>query len=163
MTFFTKLSLLAFLMFETSLTMVHAATSIDCNHDSKTLKCVDYIRNYDADTITVSIKNIHPLLGEKVGVRVRGLDAPEIKGKLPCEKEVARYAKNLIENLLSRAKRIDLENVDRDKYFRILADVKVDSADLKSLLLKNNLAYAYNGGTKEKINWCKRFPAAANK
>ncbi len=30
---------------------------------------------------------------------------------------------------------------------------------IENLLLKNNLAYAYEGGTKEKTDWCKRVPA----
>ncbi len=150
-----RLLSLASLLFSLSL----FAQEQSCEHDSKSLRCVKYIRNYDADTITVSIKGVHPLFGDKIGVRVRGIDTPEIKGKLPCEKDVARTAKRLVENLLKNAKRIDLENIGRDKYFRILADVKVDSKNLKDLLLKNNLAYNYDGGTKSKLNWCERKPA----
>lgn len=130
-----------------------------CKHEDAAFRCVKYIKNYDADTITVDIPNVHPLIGRRISVRVRHIDTPEIKGKLPCEKEAARTAKKLIENLLKNAKRIDLENVDKDKYFRILADVVVDGKSLKNLLLKNNLAYAYEGGTKEKTNWCRRVPA----
>ena len=149
---------MAGLFFVLILKVAFAAES-DCVHDARTLRCVQYVRNYDADTITVSIQNLPPLFGDKIGVRVRGVDSPEIKGKLPCEKDTARTAQKLIENLLKNAKRIDLENVARDKYFRILADVKIDSVDLKSVLLKNNLASHYDGGTKSKVNWCKRVPA----
>lgn len=152
--------LLSFLLYLISFAPARAVDT-GCEHDAKTFRCGKYIRNYDADTITVSIPGAHPLFGENIGVRVRGIDSPEIKGKFPCEKETARTAKRLIENLLKNAKRIDLEKVDRDKYFRILADVKVDSTDLKSVLLKNNLAYLYDGGTKEKRNWCSRVPANA--
>jgi micrococcal nuclease len=136
------------------------AFPINCEHDASTFRCVKYIRNYDADTITFNIPNVHPLIGEKISVRVRHVDTPEIKGKLPCEKEAARTAKKLIENLLKNAKRIDLENAGKDKYFRILADVIVDGKPIKDLLLKNNLAYAYEGKTKLKIDWCKRVPAS---
>ena len=45
-------------------------------------------------------------------------------------------ARNLVENILKNAKRIDLTNVEKDKYFRILADVNVDGRDLKEILLK---------------------------
>lgn len=131
-----------------------------CTHDTKAFRCVKYIRNYDADTITFDIPNVHPIIGDKISVRVRHIDTPEIKGKLPCEKEAARSAKRLIENLLKNAKRIDLENVDKDKYFRLLADVIVDGKPIKDILLKNNLAYAYEGKTKQKINWCSRLPAS---
>lgn len=128
-----------------------------CEHDAKTFRCVRYIKNYDADTITFDIPKVHPLLGDHISVRVRHVDAPEIKGHLPCEKEAARTAKKFIANILQNAKRIDLENIDKDKYFRILADVKADGKNLADLLMKNKLAYAYEGATKEKRNWCQRI------
>lgn len=135
-----------------------ASTSSDaCAHDATTFRCVKYLKNYDADTVTVQIPGVHPLLGEKISVRVRHIDAPEIKGKLPCEKEAARIAQRLVENQLKRAKRIDLKNVDRDKYFRVLADIEVDGKDLKAIVEKNHLSVAYEGGTKQKLNWCSRL------
>lgn len=138
-----------------------ASAADKCEHDAATFRCVHYVRNYDADTITFDIPNVHPLIGKAISVRVRHVDTPEIKGKLPCEKEAARTAKRLIENQLKMAKRIDLTDIAKDKYFRILANVIVDGRDLKDILLKNKLAYNYEGGTKEKLNWCDRVPAAA--
>lgn len=143
----------------TSLLLFSYAHAETCNHDAKSFRCVKYLKNYDADTITFEIPNVHPIIGHKISVRVRHVDSPEIKGKLPCEKEAARAAKRLVENLLKHAKRIDLENVDKDKYFRLLADVIVDGKSVKDLLLKNNLAYTYEGKTKQKLNWCNRVPA----
>ncbi len=131
-----------------------------CTHDDHTFRCVKYIKNYDGDTLTFDIPNVHPLLGRKISIRVAHLDTPEMKGKQPCEKDAARTAQRLIEHLLKNAKRIDLQNVERDKYFRILADVIVDGRNINDLLLKNNLAYAYEGGTKKKINWCDRMNVA---
>lgn len=153
--------MLLVLIFSMSAQAQTAQKSADCQHDRATFRCVEYVRNYDADTITFNIQNVHPIIGEKVSVRVRGVDAPEIKGKGPCEKEKARTAKRLIENQLKNAKRIDLKNVDKDKYFRLLADVEVDGQDLKAILMKNHLAYEYSGQTKQKINWCERAPAKA--
>lgn len=125
-----------------------------CTHDKANFRCVKYIRNYDADTITVDIPDIHPLLGEKISVRVNGIDAPELHGKRPCEKDVAKKAKILVESMLKDAKKIDLYNVGRDKYFRILADVSVDQKLVKEVLLQNKLAYEYDGGTKSAVDWC---------
>ncbi|MBX7232379.1 MAG: thermonuclease family protein [Bdellovibrionales bacterium] len=130
-----------------------------CVHQETAFHCVKYIKNYDGDTITVDIPNVHPLLGKHISVRIRHIDSPEVKGDLPCEKDKARRAKNLVENLLKRAKKIDLVNVAKDKYFRILADVMVDNVSLKDVLIKNHLAYHYEGGTKQKNNWCERLPA----
>lgn len=138
---------------------MHLHAEGDCSHDATTFRCVKYIRNYDADTITFDIPNVHPLIGKHIAVRVRHVDTPEIKGKLPCEKEAARTAKRLIENILKHAKRIDLTDVAKDKYFRILADVVADGKPIKDVLLKNNLAYIYEGKTKKKLNWCSRIPA----
>lgn len=131
-----------------------AAFGADCSHDANTFRCVKYLKNYDADTITVAIPGVHPLIGEKISVRVRGVDTPEIKGKNSCEKGVARTAQRLIENLLKNGKVIHLKNVGRDKYFRILADVEVDGRLLKDVLLKNQLAYEYHGATKKSVDWC---------
>ena len=44
-----------------------------------------YVRNYDGDTITFNLPGLHPIISEKISIRVNGIDTPEIKGK--CEKE----------------------------------------------------------------------------
>jgi endonuclease YncB( thermonuclease family) len=129
------------------------ATS-NCQHDNTTFRCVEYVKNYDADTVTFQIPNVHPLLGNKINIRVLGVDTPEIRTKNKCEKEKARNAKRLVQNLLKRAKRIDLTEVKRGKYFRVIADVVIDGKSLKYYLLKNGLAVSYDGGKKKKIDWC---------
>jgi micrococcal nuclease len=141
-------------------TIASAAETNNCQHDKDTFRCVKFIKNYDADTITVNIPNVHPLIGEKVSVRVLGIDSPEIKGKNKCEKDKARIAQRLVENLLKNAKHIELQNVQRDKYFRILADVVADGKSIKDLVIKNHLAYKYEGGTKINVDWCNRLPAS---
>ena len=144
-------------------TIAESTESINCQHDKVTFRCVTFIKNYDADTITVSIPGVHPLIGEKISVRVLGVDTPEIKGKDKCEKDKARTAQRLVENLLKNAKNIELQNIQRDKYFRILADVVVDGKSVKDLVIKNHLAYEYYGGTKLNVNWCKdlkRMPSS---
>lgn len=126
----------------------------DCDHDRTTFRCVTYVKNYDADTITFNIGNIHPLLGDSISIRVAGVDTPEIRTKDPCEKRVANQAKEFVANLLQNAKRIDLTNIKRGKYFRIVADVELDGVQLSPLLLQHRYAYPYDGGTKLKIDWC---------
>jgi micrococcal nuclease len=126
-----------------------------CTHDDHNFRCVKYIKNYDADTVTFDVPNVHPLLGKNINVRVSGVDTPEVKTTNSCEKKKAINAQKLVANLLSKAKRIDLTNVQRDKYFRVIADIIIDGQSLSQYLLKNGLAYSYDGGTKKNINWCK--------
>jgi endonuclease YncB( thermonuclease family) len=136
----------------------------NCKHDQSTFRCVKYIKNYDADTITVEIPEVHPLLGHQISVRVNGIDTAEMKGKAPCEKDRAVAAQQIVAKMLTGAKRINLHNVQRDKYFRVLADVEVDGQFIKDLLFKERLAYEYHGKNKKMIDWCsmgpKRVPAS---
>ncbi len=125
-----------------------------CAHDAATFRCVKFDHNYDGDTITFQIPDVHPIIGKNISVRVFGVDTPEIKGKGPCEGDRAKEARELVKRLLSGAKRIDLANLQRDKYFRILAEVMVDGTPLSRKLIDAGFAYPYHGKTKEKINWC---------
>lgn len=125
-----------------------------CSHSENEFKCVQYVRNYDADTITFNIPGLHPIVGKNMNIRVKGVDTPEIRTKNKCEKEKARHAKKLVKGLLKGAKRIDLKGVEKGKYFRFVAEVWIDGKELTSYLVKNGLGYSYDGGKKKKVNWC---------
>ncbi|WP_372796661.1 thermonuclease family protein [Litorivivens sp.] len=109
---------------------------------------------YDGDTIRVRIDNWPPIIGEAIGVRINGIDTPEIRGKCPEEKALAREARAFTRDAVTAAKAVELRNLQCDKYFRLLADVCVDGQALSSLLISNNLAYPYEGGRKQ--SWCDR-------
>ena len=141
-------------LFGISFTTSEGSGSQTCQHTKTSFSCVRYIRNYDGDTITFKIPNSHPLIGESIPVRIRGVDSPEIKTKKPCEKRKAVKAKKFVSKLLSTSRRIDLHNVKRGKYFRIVADVTIDGASMRELLLSNGLAHIYSGNKKEAIDWC---------
>ena len=128
----------------------------NCRHDETTFRCVTFIENYDADTIKVSIPNVHPLLGNKISVRVLGVDAAEMRGKTPCEKDRAEQAQQVVSKVLGQAKNITLKNVQRDKYFRILADVDADGKSIREVLKQENLVVDYSGGHKGKVDWCSK-------
>lgn len=108
---------------------------------------------YDGDTFKVNIEGYPAIVGEKMSVRVNGIDTPEIKGKCAKEKELAHKAKQIVVELMKKAKVVELRNMQRDKYFRIVSDVYIDGKKLSSLLIEKNLAVTYDGGTKTK-NWC---------
>lgn len=125
-----------------------------CTHTATELNCVTYLNNYDDDTIKVDIPSLHPLMSESISERIRGIDAAEIRAKSSCEKRAAELAREFVKKKLKNATRIDLINIGRDKYFRILDDVMVDGEPIGDQLLRQNLAYAYDGKTKANIDWC---------
>lgn len=113
---------------------------------------------YDGDTCTFTIPGVHPLLGDRIGVRLRGIDTPEIPGKCEEEKALARKARDRLEELLKAAKRIDLVSVARGKYFRIVADVEADGVKVVGVLLREGLGRRYDGVGARRL-WCKRIAA----
>ena len=116
------------------------------------------IKVYDADTITIASKlpyDASPMY--RLSVRLNGIDTPEIKGKgiSDEEKEAAKQARDLVSNLVLN-KCVRLENIESEKYGRILADVFIGDIHLNNLLLKERYAVKYDGGTKIKpTSWLK--------
>jgi micrococcal nuclease len=114
------------------------------------------IKCYDADTITIASKLPYkesPLY--RLSVRLTGIDAPEIKGKSEEEKEIAKQARDFVSNLILN-KYVRLENVESEKYGRILADVYIGDVHLNDLLIKERYAVKYGGGTKLRpTSWLK--------
>ena len=109
---------------------------------------------YDGDTFRVNIDSLPPIVGKNIAIRVNGIDTPEIRGKCQYEKNLALDARDFVRNKLADAKEIKLTNLQRGKYFRVVANVLVDGVSLGQELLDNKLAYRYDGG--KKLSWCKR-------
>jgi len=114
------------------------------------------IKCYDADTITIASKLPYkesPLY--RLSVRLSVIDAPEIKGKSEEEKEVGKQGRDFVSNLILN-KYVRLENVESEKYGRILADVYIGDVHLNEMLIKERYAVKYGGGTKLKpTSWLK--------
>ena len=103
---------------------------------------------YDGDTFKINLNCSLAVYCEKVPVRVRGVDTPEMKGKTEREKKLAKQAKEFTKEFLAQEP-INLSNCGRDKYFRLLCDVKNGQGkDLAQELIKHDLGYSYQGGTK---------------
>ena len=107
---------------------------------------------YDGDTFRVDINSLPPIVGKNIPIRVNGVDTPEIRGKCQYEKNLALKARDFVRDKLSNAKEIKLTNLQRGKYFRVVANVLVDGVSLEQELLDNKLAYRYDGG--KKLSWC---------
>lgn len=107
-------------------------------------------RVYDGDTFYCYIKGHNPIDNKPVGIRIRGIDTPEMKGTEGKIHQKAQKAKNLVAEELKNARTIHLYNVNlKDKYGRVLATVFCDRRDLAKILLEQKLAKKYDGGKKE--------------
>jgi len=109
---------------------------------------------YDGDTFRATIKGWPEIVGERIGIRISGIDTPEIRGKCAKEKALAYRAKEHTVSLLRGAKKVELRNMFRGKYFRIVADVIADGTSVGQSLIESGLAVEYDGGTKTK-DWCR--------
>lgn len=111
-------------------------------------------RVYDGDTIFVNVPNIPEAFGKELGIRIHGIDTPEMKGSCDKEKAKALEAKLFIESLVKSDQFIILRNITRDKYFRLGADIHLsDGRSVSELLLKAGLAYPYDGKVPKR-SWC---------
>lgn len=112
-----------------------------------------YVSNYDGNSITLNLNWVHQLIGDEINVQVYGVDIPEIKGKCEAEEALADEARIWVMFLLMEAENISLMNMQRGKYFRIVADVVADGINIKDSLIENGLGVAYYG-EKDSKNWC---------
>lgn len=121
---------------------------------------MNVVRIYDGDTITVNLPGQHDLFGKEIGVRIAGIDTPELVSRCSTseeramEKQKGLEAKAYVQNMLASGKVITLTSLERDKYFRILAEVLVDNRSVGASLIEAGLADPYDGGTK--TGWCGR-------
>ena len=107
---------------------------------------------YDADTFRVTIKKWPDIIGKRIPIRIKGVDAPELRGKCDAEKSKAKAAKQFTVAALRSATTIELRNMKRGKYFRILADVFIDGRSLGKQIISNGYARPYDGG--KRLGWC---------
>ena len=109
---------------------------------------------YDGDTFRANIAGWPDIIGERIPIRIKGIDTPELRGKCQQEKILARKAKQITVEMLRNAKVIELRNMHRGKYFRIVADVYANGKNVAKELVNRGLAVLYDGGRKNK-DWCK--------
>lgn len=115
------------------------------------------VKVYDGDTITIATRMPGSDTMYRFSVRLAGIDCPEIKSHSASEKEVAQLAKQFVSEQVM-GKIVSLENVEMEKYGRLLAQVwyyhNFEHLCLNEELCKQRLAVAYDGGTKvSPENW----------
>lgn len=100
---------------------------------------------YDGDTFKINLPQQIPIFGDKLSIRLAGVDTPEMKGTSDEVKALAKQARELTEKALQGADQIELRNPQRGKYFRIVSEVWIDGESLADLLKAKGLAKDYDG------------------
>lgn len=106
------------------------------------------VRVYDGDTITVDVPTFPAIIGDNISVRLSNIDTPEMTDKRPEVHSLAIKAREVLKKILQDAKKIELTELKRDKYFRINAIVLADGVNVQTTLIKLELAKPYDGGKK---------------
>lgn len=106
------------------------------------------VRVYDGDTVYVDIDAWPAIVGDNIGIRLNGIDTPEIRGSSDIEKTHAIFVRDFLEKKIRSASKLELKNVSRGKYFRLLGNIECDGVDVSQLLLDKGYAVPYNGGTR---------------
>lgn len=118
-------------------------------HEGKVVKV------YDGDTITVGAPlTIHGVQRYyKFSVRLRGIDCPEMRTSDPNEKAIAIKAGDVLRQRLMDSI-VQLDDLNTDKYGRLLANVWHNDVNMSDWLILQRLAVVYDGGTKTVVaNW----------
>jgi endonuclease YncB( thermonuclease family) len=112
----------------------------------------DVVAVIDGDTLRVRAAVWVDLSVETL-VRIRGIDAPELRGRCIGEREDARLATENLRRAVGEGP-VTLRAIAGDKYFgRVVADVRsAGGTDLAVAMLASGLARPYGGGTR--ASWC---------
>ena len=116
------------------------------------VKISKVISVYDGDTLRVNIDSFPDIVGKNIRIRIKDIDAPEIKGKCQKEIDLAIMARDYLRNAINQSSQIELRNIERGKYFRIVGELYIDGENISNNLIKRKLAYYYNG--RKKRSWC---------
>lgn len=109
------------------------------------------VKVIDGDTVRVKARI---WLGQEIEIAVRlaGIDAPELRGQCPGEREMAVKARNRLSEIAGDT--VQLRNIRYGKYAgRVVAKVTTPAgADLGARLVADSLARPYDGGRR--AAWC---------
>ena len=113
----------------------------------------------DGDTIRVTVNEWPPIIGERIPVRIAGINAPERRSRCDTEaekeqeKELAADARIYLVERLRSAETIELRRIERGSFFRINAQVWVDGENVGQAMLEAGHALPYEAGQSGQA-WC---------
>lgn len=106
------------------------------------------VRVHDGDTITVDFPGTPEVFGKDIGVRLLGIDTPELRDPDPVVRAYAFRARDYLTARVRVAKKLEVRQPSRDKYFRMGGVLIIDGIDVQKDLLNQGYAKPYDGGTK---------------
>lgn len=108
------------------------------------------LRVIDGDTLVVDAL-VWPGHVVRVSVRLRGIDAPELRSRCPEERRHAEAARKALGDLAGSGP-IWLTDIAGGKYFgRVVANAaNARGEDLSTLMLQRRLARTYDGGRRQR-------------
>jgi endonuclease YncB( thermonuclease family) len=110
------------------------------------------IRAIDGDTVEIQVDFLPSELGNKLHIRIWGVDTPEkgFRAQSEHEKELGLKASEFTKNAIANAKEIKVNLITWDKFGgRVLGDLIIDGKSLRQLLLDNGYAREYYGDKKK--------------
>lgn len=110
----------------------------------------------DGDTLLVEAR-VWPGHRVRVRVRIRGIDAPELRASCPAERAAAILARDALSGMIGDGM-VFVTRIGGGKYYgRVLADVTTAGfGDVADGLLRRGLVRPYEGGRRE--GWCVPAP-----
>jgi micrococcal nuclease len=112
----------------------------------------EVVRVLDGDTFEARVR-VWPGMEATTRVRLRGIDAPEMKARCDDERVRAVAARDALARMLAEGT-VGITNVGQDKYGgRVDADVSTgNTANVSGALLDLGVARRYDGGRRD--GWC---------
>jgi len=113
---------------------------------------VDVVRAIDGDTFEARVR-LEPGRDLNTRIRLRGIDAPELKAACAQELRMAEAATGALRALLNEGN-VRIFNVGPDKYAgRVVADVATRrTANVSTAMLAGGYVRSYGGGHRD--GWC---------
>ena len=113
----------------------------------------------DGDTFRAIVGEWPPVIGERIPVRISGINAPERRSRCGTEaekereRELAADARIYLVERLRGAKSIELRRIERGSFFRIIAEVWADGESVGQEMLEAGHALPYQEGQGGR-SWC---------
>jgi endonuclease YncB( thermonuclease family) len=113
----------------------------------------------DGDTFRAQIEDWPAIIGERIPVRIAGIQSPERRSRCDTEAEKTRErqlaadARIYLVERLRGADTIELRQIERGSFFRIIAEVWVDGENVGQEMIEAGHALPYQEGQGGNA-WC---------